>query len=114
MSEENRFSNLMGGLKGGDKPVEKTAEVKPQKQKRTYKKREQKAPTAKDPDDPKIRRESSVQLAKSKDPDYEKGTYYLRKELTHEMRIYAATTKIEMSELVEFAVRQHLKKHPLK
>ena len=35
----------------------------------------------KQPGEPKIRREPSTPLAKSKDPDYEKGTYYLPKDL---------------------------------
>ncbi|PZO08248.1 MAG: hypothetical protein DCF25_22365 [Leptolyngbya foveolarum] len=52
--------------------------------------------------------------AKYKNPDYKKGTYYLRKTVTHEMRIYAATMKMEMSDLFQMAVQQFMEKHPPK
>ena len=114
MSSENRFSNLMGGLKGSEEPESKPAAKKTRKKKQPLSRLDGKAATAKQPGEPKIRREPSTPLAKSKDPDYEKGTYYLPKDLTHEMRIYAASRKLQMSDLAEAAIRQYLKKHPLK
>lgn len=113
MANENRFSSLMGGLKGSDEPASKPAKVEPKKQRRKSPEPEQKAPTTKAKSDPKIRRLTDRPLAKSKDPTYEKATFYLEKDLTHEMRIYAATKKVEMSDIVSVAVTQYLKRHPL-
>lgn len=111
MANENRFGNLMSGLNAGStdaKPVEKAAPAK------TEKKRRQKrdpAPTMKKPSDPSMSRKSDESLVKSKSPDYEKGTYYLPKDLTYQMRVYAAGHRMQMSDLVAFAVSEYLESH---
>lgn len=114
MSEGNRFSNLMGGLKGGD---DSASEPAPKKAKTPRKKAARKptdaTATNKAEGEEKMKRGVEHSLAKYKNPDYEKGTYYLQKTVTHEMRIYAATRKLEMSELVGKAVREYMKNHPL-
>lgn len=110
---DNRFSNLMGGLKSSGEPAEKEQPATQSKPKKAKKKSADKAPTAKADADPKMKRGTSKSIAKYKNPDYEKGTYYLPKELTHQMRIYGATQRLEMSELVEYAVREYIENQPL-
>ena len=55
-------------------------------------------------------RVSRGSVAKSKNPDFEKGTYYLPKSLTHQMRIHAATHQVEMSNLVAEAVAEYIER----
>ena len=114
MSEGNRFSGLMGELKGGDKPDSKPAPKKAKSRRKKAAKVETDATaTNKDKADEPMPRGTKNSLAKYKDPDYEKGTYYLKKKTTHKMRIYAATRKLEMSELVEKAVREYMVNNPV-
>ena len=113
MANQNRFGNLMSGLNASsadEKPVEKAPEPKANKKRsKQTKKASSKPATARASSDPKVSRKGDDVLAKYKNPDYEKGTYYLPKELTHQMRIYAVTHKLQISDLVEKAVTQYLK-----
>ena len=112
MAEGNRFSNLMGGLKSSDnKGTAEPVEKKQEKAKAKAKVSKKKPPTAKSKADPKMPRVAKGSIAKSKNPDFEKGTYYLPKTITHSMRIYAATEQIEMSDLVSLAVAEYIENH---
>ena len=105
MSEDNRYLELLDGLKADDEPASKA----PAKAKAKAKSKKKKQPTARAKSDPKMPRVSKSNVAKSKNPDFEKGTYYLPKTTTHQMRIHSATEQMEMSELVNNAVLEYLK-----
>lgn len=113
MADKNRFGNLMSGLNSSsadEKPAKKTPEPKAKKKRsQQAKKASGKPATTKADSDPKVSRKGDDLLVKSKSPDYEKGTYYLPKELTHQMRIYAVSNRMQMSDLVADAVSQYLK-----
>ncbi len=113
MSEQNRYLNLIDELNKTDEPIAEPVAEKPKKTKARTKRVKKEAPTKRSEDDPKIRRVGSGVLAKSKRPDYEKGTYYLPKTTTHKMRVHAVNKQIEMSDLVDIAIKQYLKNHPL-
>lgn len=113
MAEPNRYLNLIDELKKPDEPASKPVTEKPKKAKAKTKRAKKEVPTKRSEDDPKMRRVGSGGLAKSKHPDYEKGTYYLPKTTTHRMRVHAVNKQIELSDLVDIAVRQYLENHPL-
>lgn len=113
MSEQNRYLSLIGELNKTDETVDEPVAKKPKKPSAKTKQAKKEAPTKRSEGDPKIRRVGSGALAKSKHPDYEKGTYYLPKTTTHKMRVHAVTEQIEMSDLVNIAVKEYLENHPL-
>ena len=88
----------MSGLNSSDGSKAKSVPKKAQKAE----------PNRKPKASPKVPRKADESIVKSKSEDYEKGTYYLPKELTHEMRIYAVSNRIQMSDLVALAVAEYL------
>lgn len=111
MPDANRYLNLIDGLKAEDEPIEKPTEkpaskAEPKKRKKT--KAPKKPPTARSTDGPKIPRINRSSVAKSKNPDFEKATYYLPKTTTRKMRLHAVEFEIEMSYLVNAAVIAYL------
>lgn len=113
MSEQNRYLNLIDELNKTDEPTAEPVTEKPKKAKAKTKRPNKEAPTKRSEDDPKMRRVGSGVIAKSKHPDFEKGTYYLPKSTTHKMRVHAVTKQMEMSDLVDLAVKQYLENHSL-
>ena len=109
MSEANRYLDLLNELNTEEEPTEESESKEPKKAKAKAKSRKKKPPTARVKSDPKMPRVNKSSVAKSKSPDFEKGTYYLPKTTTHKMRIHAATDQIEMSDLVNNAVLEYLK-----
>ena len=87
MANENRFSGLMGGLSSDDNGAKDRPSEKPEKAKK-----------------PKP-------LPKSKDPDYAQIGIYLPKEMHRKMKIGAAVTGLEMSEIAEQAIELWVKKN---
>ena len=92
MANENRFSGLMGGLSSDDngaknRPSEKTEKRAASKAKK------------------------SKPLPKSKDPNYAQIGIYLPKEMHRQMKIGAAITGLEMSEIAEQAIELWVKKN---
>lgn len=113
MAEANRYLNLLDELNSDDKPTAEPEPEQPKKEKSKAGATKKKQPTARVKSDPKMSRVARSNLAKSKNPDFEKGTYYLPKTTTHKMRIYAATEQVEMSDLVDLAVNEYLNSHAL-
>ena len=93
MSNENRFSGLMGGLNQSDKsePVESSKEGA--------------TPSAKQVDKRK------KPMPKSKDPNYSQIGIYLPNEIHRKMKIGAAITGLEMSEIAAKGIEMWLKKN---
>lgn len=58
-----------------------------------------------------MQRRRKRSTAKYKNPSFEKGTCYLPKTMTHKIRIYATTTKIEISHLVKMTAQEFMEKH---
>lgn len=112
MSEGNRFADLMGGIKGSEPAKESAPKKAKSRRKKTSKVETDATATNKIKGDEPMPRGTKNSLAKYKNPDYEKGTYYLPKKVTHQMRIYAATRKLEMSDLVATAVKEYIINHP--
>jgi hypothetical protein len=93
MSEANRFSGLIGGLNQSDRSEPEIAEP----DKKTKGK-----PTAESK--PKGKAKGKKSTVKSKDPDYTQIGVYLPNELHRRMKIGAAMTGLEMSDLAAQAV----------
>ena len=111
MANNNRYLNLLDELNSDDEVTVEPEQKKPEKAKSRAKSSKKKPPTVKSKADPKMPRVAKGSIAKSKNPDFEKGTYYLPKAITHSMRIYAATEQIEMSDLVSLAVAEYIENH---
>ena len=114
---ENRFGNLMSGLNTSSTDTKPSAPKAKKKRKKTATEADIITPTRRDEEGPKMPRNRhpgrEIGLAKSRDPRYEKGTYYILKEITHAMRIYAASNKMQMSELVAKAVKSYMERYPI-
>ena len=104
MPNENRYLDLLGGLNAEDEPATEPSK----KAKAKSKKQRKKPPTSRSTDGPKIPRINRGSMAKSKNPDFEKATYYLPKTTTRKMRLHAVEFEIEMSDLVNAAVIAYL------
>lgn len=113
MANDNRYLDLLSELNSDDEPAAEPAQKNPEKSKSRAKASKKKPPTARANSDPKMPRVAKDSIAKSKNPDFEKGTYYLPKTITHKMRVYAATEQIEMSDLVSLAIAEYIDNHPL-
>ena len=108
MSEANRYLNLLNELNTEEETTKEPEPKAPTQAKAKAKSRKRKPPTVRAKSEPKMPRVSKSSTAKSRNPDFEKGTYYLPKTTTHKMRIHAATEQIEMSDLVNRAVLKYL------
>ena len=92
MVDENRFSGLMVGLSSDDDGAKDRPSEKPEKRAASEAKK-------------------SKPLPKSKDPDYAQIGIYLPKEMHRKMKIGAAVTGLEMSEIAEQAIELWVKKN---
>lgn len=114
MAEQNRFTDLVGGLNSDKK---KTGESdKPVSKNQTGK---EKKPTNKGGESPYrkkykqgVLRGQLFSKGKSSSTDYDKVTVYIHSEIAHALRVVAAMDKTEMSQLVEDAVLEMLLKSP--
>jgi hypothetical protein len=93
MSEVNRFSGLIGGLNQSASDEPEIAEPN----------METEVTTTAEPK-PKGKAKGKKSTVKSKDPDYTQIGVYLPNELHRKMKIGAAMTGLEMSELAAQAV----------
>ena len=92
MSNENRFSGLMGGLadSSSEQPKEKPKTESKSSAKKTEKRKKP--------------------MPKSKDPDYSQIGLYLPNALHKRMKIAAAMTELEISEIAAQAIGEWLEK----
>lgn len=117
MTDKNRFSDLVSGIKeGGDMPKTSSQSAR-QPSKRTTRKNAKKqtaddqgkAPYQKS-DKTKVPRGTDNSLGKSKNPNYDKITVYISADVAHALRVFCAVERREMSELVEGLIRQKMLK----
>lgn len=88
MTEQNRFTGLIGGLNQGKPSTAKANES-----------------------EPKHKPKSQKPLPKSKDPNYSQIGLYLPKDLHQKMKIGAAITGLEMSAIAEAGIQMWLDKN---
>ena len=96
MANGNRFSGLMGGLSSSDGDSTKT-------KKSTQKKASQ--------PESKPESKSKKPMPKSKDPNYSQIGIYLPNEIHKKMKIGAAMTGLEMSEIAAQGIQMWLEKN---
>lgn len=92
MSNENRFSGLMGDLGGGKASAKKEASTR-------------------SPETAKSKPKPTKSIPKSKNPDYTQIGFYLPNDLHKRVKIGAAMTGLEMSDVAAQALELWLKKN---
>ena len=97
MADTNRFSGLMGGLNQGEGEAAEEPKEKAQQK------------TSQSTDKPKAK--SKKPLPKSKDPNYSQIGLCLPNEMHRKMKIGAAITGLEMSEIAAQGIQLWLEKN---
>lgn len=127
MTEQNRFSEMMGDV-GGRKSDTKSdaksesktskrldghkAEPASKKRKESSTETSNKAPYRKKYEQPVLRGQL-FSKGKSRSHDYDKVTVYIHSKIAHALRVVSAVDKMEMSQIVEDAVLEALMNSPI-